>query len=125
MGGAKPDRDLKAGTAAGKKSTGQDKQGYLEKNKDQGTLGAEKPVEEKREALRLNRARTNPEPGEVGKVAATGEAGSAEAESVGKNAPQEAVREEKRSERAKERGLRGGLEATEDTKGLGDLKIGQ
>ena len=98
VGGAKPDRDLKAGTAAGKKSTGQDKQGYLEKNKDQGTLGAEKPVEEKREALRLNRARTNPEPGEVGKVAATGEAGPAEAESVGKNAPQEAVREEKSSD---------------------------
>ena len=93
-----PDRDLKAGTAAGKKSTGQDKQGYLEKNKDQGTLGAEKPVEEKREALRLNRARTNPEPGEVGKVAATGEAGPAEAESVGKNAPQEAAREEKSSD---------------------------
>ena len=40
-------------------------------------------------------------------------------------AQEEAVREEKRSERAKERGLRGGLEATEDTKGLGDLKIGQ
>src|SRR3954453_6590789 len=38
-------------------------------------------------------------------------------------AQEEAVREEKRSERAKERGLRGGLEATEDTKGLGDLKI--
>jgi small subunit ribosomal protein S1 len=40
-------------------------------------------------------------------------------------AQEEAAREEKRSERAKERGLRGGLEATEETRGLGDIKLDQ
>jgi small subunit ribosomal protein S1 len=40
-------------------------------------------------------------------------------------AAEEVKREEERANRAERRGLRGGLEGGEDTRGLGDLKLGQ